>query len=76
MLIIQIKCTAFRPSVVRYGEEKRCSAQLCCALILDQSREVAGEEISQELGAGFLCMASWVAVQVFIHLLSRRLTPL
>lgn len=76
MLIIQIKCTTFRPSIVRYGEEKRCSAQFCSALILGQSREVAGMEISQELGAGFLCMASWVAVQVFIHLISRRLAPL
>lgn len=30
----------------------------------------------QELGAEFLCMASWVAAQVFIHCINRRLASL
>ena len=37
---------------------------------------MSGVGFSQELGAEFLCMASWVAAQVFIHCINRRLAAL
>ena len=76
MLIIQIKCTAFRPFIITCGEEKRHFVWLCSGLYGSGSKEMSGVGFSQELGAEFLCMASWVAAQVFIHYINRRLTSL
>lgn len=75
-LIIPTKYTALGPSANYKEEERRCLVQVCNVLVLGWSREVAGMEFSQELGAEFLCVASWIAAQVLIPFISRKLASL